>query len=80
MTGAYLLLNCYTGNTDCVEKSLQEIDGVKEVSKVKGPYDFVVRVESDTYASLREIITWKIRKHDQISSTMTLMTEPVVLT
>ena len=34
---------------------------------------YLAKIESSTVEVLREIITWKIRKIDQIRSTLTLM-------
>ena len=38
-----------------------------------GAYDILAKIESTTVDVLRETITWKIRKIDQIRSTLTLM-------
>jgi len=38
-----------------------------------GAYDILAKIESPTVDVLRETITWKIRKIDQIRSTLTLM-------
>jgi len=52
---------------------LKEIDLVKEVHGTFGAYDIVVLVETDTVESLRDTITWKIRKLEKIRSTLTMM-------
>jgi len=73
MPKAYVLINCDLGAEEFVISQLKEIDLVKEVQGVFGAYDIVGVVEADTVESLRDIITWKIRKIEKIRSTLTLM-------
>jgi len=73
MSKAYVLVNCDIGSEETVMSELKEIDLVKEVNGTFGAYDIVVLVEADTAESLREIITWKIRKIEKIRSTLTMM-------
>lgn len=44
-----------------------------EVHGTFGAYDIITKVESDQVETLREAITWKIRKIPKIRSTLTLM-------
>ena len=73
MPKAYVLINCDIGSEEFVMSELKEIDLVKEVHGTFGAYDIVVLVEADTVESLRDAITWKIRKIEKIRSTLTLM-------
>ncbi len=73
MPKAYVLINCFIGAEESVIPQLKEIDLVKEVHGTFGAYDIVVLVEADTTESLRDAITWKIRKIEKIRSTLTLM-------
>ena len=73
MPKAYVLINCDIGAEETIMSQLKEVDIVKEVHGVFGAYDIVILVEADTVESLREIITWKIRKIEKIRSTLTLM-------
>ncbi len=73
MPKSYVLINCNIGAEEFVISQLKEIDLVKEVQGTSGAYDIVVLVEADTVESLRDIITWKIRKIEKIRSTLTLM-------
>ncbi len=74
MRKSYVLINCNIGAEEFVICQLKEIDLVKEVHGTFGAYDIVVLVEADTVESLRDTITWKIRKIEKIRSTLTLMT------
>jgi len=73
MPNAYVLINCDIGSEEFVMSQLKEIDLVKEVHCTFGAYDIVVLVEADTVVSLRDVITWKIRKIEKIRSTLTMM-------
>jgi len=73
MPTAYVLINCNIGSEEFVMSELKEIDLVKEVHGTFGAYDIVVLVEADTTESLRDAITWKIRKIEKIRSTLTMM-------
>ena len=73
MPASYVLINCDIGSEESVKSQLKEVDLVKEVYGVFGAYDIVVLVEADTVESLRDTITWKIRKLEKIRSTLTMM-------
>jgi DNA-binding Lrp family transcriptional regulator len=70
---AYVLINCELGAEEFVISELNSIDGVIEVHGTFGAYDILAKVQSDQVESLRETITWKIRKILKIRSTLTLM-------
>jgi len=73
---AYVLINCDVGSGEDVISHLKAIDGVKEVHGTFGAYDIIAKIESDNQETLRDTLTWKIRKIERISSTLTLMTIP----
>ena len=73
MAEAYVLINCEIGSEEKVIEELKTIDGIKEVHGTFGAYDILAKVESEQVETLRETITWKIRKIDKIRSTLTLM-------
>jgi len=73
MATAYILINCELGSEKSIIQELKNLDGVIEVHGTFGAYDILAKIESPTVDILRETITWKIRKIDQIRSTLTLM-------
>jgi len=73
MATAYVLINCELGSEESIIQELKNLDGVIEVHGTFGAYDILAKIESPTVDVLREVITWKIRKIDQIRSTLTLM-------
>ena len=73
MAIAYVLIKCDLGCDEQIIKDLKPLSDVKEINGTFGAYDMIVKVESDLYENLKEIITWKIRQLDHVRSTMTLM-------
>ncbi len=73
MAQAFVLINCELGSEESVITQLKSLEGVKEVHGTFGAYDILAKIESDRVESLRELITWKIRKIENIRSTLTLM-------
>ena len=73
MATAYVLINCELGSEESIISQLKNLDGVKEVHGTFGAYEILAKIESGTVESLRETITWKIRKIEKIRSTLTLM-------
>ena len=73
MATAYVLINCELGSEESIIQQLKNIDSIIEVHGTFGAYDILAKIESPTVEALRESITWKIRKIDQIRSTLTLM-------
>ncbi|NDB32230.1 MAG: Lrp/AsnC family transcriptional regulator [Nitrosopumilaceae archaeon] len=70
---AYVLINCDLGSEQKVIDQIKPLDGVKEIKGVFGAYDILAKIETPNAESLRDTITWKIRKIDRIRSTLTLM-------
>ena len=73
MATAYVLINCELGSEESIIRQLKNIETVKEVHGTFGAYDILAKIESSTVETLRESITWKIRKIERIRSTLTLM-------
>jgi len=70
---AYVLVNCKLCSEDDIIDSLQHMESVKEVHGTFGAYDIIAKIENSDRDKLRETITWKIRKIDDVRSTLTLM-------
>ena len=73
MATAYVLINCELGSEESIIQQLKNLSGVVEVHGTFGAYDILAKIESSTVEELRETITWKLRKIEQIRSTLTLM-------
>jgi DNA-binding Lrp family transcriptional regulator len=70
---AYVLINCDLGSEEDVIDALKNVEDVKEIHGTFGAYDIIAKVDNSKIDTLRETITWKIRKIDRIRSTLTLM-------
>jgi len=73
MPEAYVLINCDLGSEESVIDELKHVDTVKEVHGTFGAYDIVAKVSAKEPESLRQTITWQIRKIANVRSTLTLM-------
>ena len=73
MATAYVLINCELGSEEAIIDQLNRLEGVKAVPGPFEAYDILAKIESGTVETLRETITWKIRKIEKIRSTLTLM-------
>ena len=73
MSEAYVLINCDLGSEESVIEELKHVNSVKEVHGTFGAYDIVAKVASEKPETLREAITWQIRKINNVRSTLTLM-------
>ncbi len=72
MARAYVLMGCKLGSEKSIISELKSIENVKEVHGTLGLYDIIAKLESDSADAITQTITEKIRKIDNIGSTMTL--------
>ena len=73
MEKAYVLIVSETGSEQHVIEKLLMIDEIKEVNRVWGAYDVVIKVVGPTSDAVREIITGKIRMVEGIKTTISLI-------
>lgn len=67
---AFVLINVGTGYEREVVEALRTIPGVKEANLVKGVYDIIALLETETTEELKNIISWKIRRLEKVRSTI----------
>ncbi len=72
MEKAYILLSCEIGKENEVASQLHHIDEIKGVMITYGAYDIVLEVETSNSTQMDNLITSKIRKLENIRSTITL--------
>ena len=73
MEMSYVLIVSEMGSEQHVIKKLLMIDEIKDVNRVWGAYDVVIKVVGSTSDAVREIIQEKIRMIDGIRTTVSLM-------
>jgi len=71
MASCYVLVNVDPGYEEKVLSAVRKVEQVKDCHRVYGVYDMVVKVESNSMDSLKEIVTWKIRRLEGVRSTLT---------
>ena len=72
---AYILIQTEVGKAASVAEQVRAIPGVVAADDVTGPYDVVVRVESETMDALGSMVVSRVQMIDGITKTTTM---PVV--
>ncbi len=70
---AYVLMETLVGTTRDVARSLRQVDDVKAVDIVTGPFDIVALIEGHDMGQIGEIITSKIHAIGGIERTTTCL-------
>jgi DNA-binding Lrp family transcriptional regulator len=68
----YVLLNVELGSDEKVLSEVRKISNV-ECHRVYGVYDMIAKVEADSMDKLKEIVSSKIRRLDEVRSTLTMI-------
>ncbi len=71
MPKALVFINTVTDTAEVV-RSLANVDGVSEVHSSLGMYDAVAMVQAKTFDQVKEIVSRRIRRIDNVKSTLTL--------
>ena len=72
MNKAYLLISSEVGKEHDLCLTLNEIDEIKNVLITFGIYDLVAEIDTETEDKMNNLISSKIRKLENIRSTVTL--------
>jgi DNA-binding Lrp family transcriptional regulator len=70
---AYVLINCELGSENETIGKLRKVPEVIDVYRVFGVYDIIVRISSNNMETLKEIITWKIKKLGEVHSALSMI-------
>jgi DNA-binding Lrp family transcriptional regulator len=70
---AVLLINTEIGSESDVIKNLMKIKGVQNAYPCYGVYDVIAEIKHKTIDGLKEIVTWQVRKIDNVRSTLTMI-------
>ena len=70
---AFVLIETAVGRTKEVITALKQLEGVKSVDTVTGPYDVVAIIEAETLSDIGDIVTGKIHPVAGISRTVTCL-------
>jgi DNA-binding Lrp family transcriptional regulator len=75
MPSAYVLFNVSPGLENTVLEEVKETGAVEEAYISYGVYDVIVKATAPTMPELRELVTYRFRHLDNVTSTLTLMLE-----
>lgn len=70
---AFVLIETVVGRNKEVVTALQQLDGVKSVNTVTGPYDVITIIEGETLNTIGDLVTAKIHPIAGISRTVTCL-------
>ncbi|MBQ1096565.1 Lrp/AsnC ligand binding domain-containing protein [Streptomyces sp. b94] len=71
MVQAYILIQTEVGKASAVAETISKIPGVIQAEDVTGPYDVIVRAQSDTVDDLGRMVVAKVQQVDGITRTLT---------
>ena len=68
---AYILINTQIGKTTDVVKELSNMEEVKKLDIIMGPYDIIAEVEAKDHETLSQMVINRMQKIEAIKHTMT---------
>jgi len=70
---AFILIETVVGRTRGVASALEQLEGVKSVDSVTGPYDIIAVIEAKSLNEIGDLVTNKIHPVAGISRTVTCL-------
>ena len=70
---AFVLIETAVRKAKEVVASLEQLEGIKSVDMVTGPYDIIATIEAETLNNIGDVVTGKIHAIDGISRTVTCL-------
>lgn len=71
MVQAYILIQTEVGKASSVAETVSKIPGVLLAEDVTGPYDVIVRAQSETVDELGRLVVAKVQQVEGITRTLT---------
>jgi DNA-binding Lrp family transcriptional regulator len=77
---AFVLLNTELGMEIKITEALEGVKEITNIYSLYGIYDIIIEMEADTMDRIKEVVFNKVRRLDNVKSTITLLTygEPLV--
>ena len=73
MPTAFVFINTEPASMPEVLNEVRAIEGVEEAEMVYGVYDIVAKLKAETMDTLKQILTYRLRKIDKVLATQTLL-------
>ena len=70
---AFVLIETAVGRTKEVASALSQLEGVKSVDMVTGPYDIIAVIEEESLTDIGDLVTSRIHPIPGISRTVTCL-------
>jgi len=70
---AFVLIETAVGKTKEVVAKIRQLEGVKSVDPVTGPYDIITIIEAESLNDIGDLVTGKIHPVAGISRTVTCL-------
>ena len=76
---AFVLLNTELGMESKIVEALNGVEEITNIHSLYGIYDLIIEMEADTMDKIKEVVFNKVRRLDNVKSTITLLTygEPI---
>ena len=77
---AFVLLNTELGMESKIIESLADVSEITNIYSLYGIYDIIIEMEAETMDKIKEVVFNKVRRLDNVKSTITLLTygEPLI--
>lgn len=70
---AFVLINVQSGTDEEVVEKIRGTPSVKEVNRIYGIYDLILRVEVENLNEVKAFVESKLRRLPQVKSTLTMI-------
>jgi DNA-binding Lrp family transcriptional regulator len=71
---AFVLLNSELGQESKIIEALEGVEEITKIYSLYGIYDLIIEMEAETMDRVKEVVFNKVRRLDNVKSTITLLT------
>ena len=71
---AFVLLNTELGMESKIIEALKGVEQITNIHSLYGIYDIIIEMEADTMDKIKEVVFNKVRRLENVKSTITLLT------
>lgn len=71
---AFVLLNTELGMESKIIEALKGVEEITNIHSLYGIYDIIIEMEADTMDKIKEVVFNKVRRLENVKSTITLLT------
>ncbi len=77
---AFVLLNTELGMESKIIEALNVVEEITNIHSLYGIYDLIIELEAESMDKIKEVVFNKVRRLDNVKSTITLLTygEPLL--